>query len=518
MKKNLPINNKEYTFDEDTALVSTTDLKGQITFVNDAFVRLSGYTREELMGRAHNMVRHPDVPPAVFADMWQKLKQHKPWIGVVKNRCKDGGFYWVNAYVTPIIEAGSVIGFQSVRTSPTANQKVRAQKLYDRLNKGKRRFSFHDISIAAKVVVAPVVAAAVPVATGWASDWDPMLVTGSGVIVGGLMALLANVSFSPIRYLVRRSKRILDSKVLQELYGNSVSEAGAIYLAALTNAARIRSANVRVSSAALELERQGGDTIDVAHEALKATSQQAEELHRVSDHIEQLSAAADDVASNAEQASAETNYAAENTASSKQVLDTTIRSIEGLADSVEQSVAQIEKLHLATRDISTVTNVIREIAEQTNLLALNAAIEAARAGEQGRGFAVVADEVRALAKRTQESTQEIEAFVQSLEQESDSVADMMRQGQRRAAECVERAAETGGALDMVLNSVNSISDMSSTIAVASAQQSRSAEDLARNVVAIREAAQVAQFAAQQTEVASGKLATTSREIVQSVTV
>lgn len=518
MKKNLPVTNKERTFKDGTPLISTTDLKGQITFVNEAFIDISGFTKEELLGKAHNMVRHPDVPPAVFGDMWSKLKENKPWIGIVKNRCKDGGFYWVNAYVTPIIENGSTIGYQSVRTVPTKAQKLRAQAVYDRINNNKFRFSFHDVSLGKKAVVGPMLTAGAPVLAGWLSGWQPWPVIGAGIAAALVGALLGSYSMRPIKLLETRSRKIINSPVLEEMYGNSVSEAGAIYLAALTNKARIRSANVRVNYSAGALDKQGKETIRVAHQAEMAIKQQVNDLERIAEGINQLTAAIEEVADAAMKSSEDTGSAHDKAVTGKKAVDATVGSINELAAGVRSAAEQLAKLQAATDDITKATNVISEIADQTNLLALNAAIEAARAGEQGRGFAVVADEVRALAKRTQESTGEIGKAIARLGQESEHARAVMTKGQQQADVCVDQAHHAGTALQEIMHSVESISQMSNMIATASAAQSDAAEALNQDVLSVRSSAEVALDAARQTEASSAELAKTSKEIIQSVNV
>ena len=127
----------EVTFNQADQLVSITDRSGIITYVNAEFCRVSGYSEQELVGQPHNIVRHPDMPSAAFSDLWKKLKNNQPWRGMVKNRCKQGGYYWVDAYVTPLLEKGVVTGYQSVRVSPSDQQKRAAIDLYQRLNKGK---------------------------------------------------------------------------------------------------------------------------------------------------------------------------------------------------------------------------------------------------------------------------------------------------------------------------------------------------------------------------------------------
>src|SRR3546814_4732636 len=130
MRNNQPVTQREYAFPDQQRLISTTDLKGQITYCNDIFAEVSGFARDELIRAPHNLVRHPDVPPAVFDHMWTTLKQGKPWMGIVKNRRKTGDHYWVNAYVTPILDQQrQVTGYESVRTKPTRDQIQRAEAL-----------------------------------------------------------------------------------------------------------------------------------------------------------------------------------------------------------------------------------------------------------------------------------------------------------------------------------------------------------------------------------------------------
>lgn len=133
MKVNMPVNDTEYILRETDNVISKTDLKGCIAYVNDDFVRISGFTREELIGASHNIVRHPDMPPEAFADLWQQLKTQKPWSGYVKNRCKDGSYYWVDANTSPLFEDGKVVGYTSVRTRPeraAIEQAGRAYRLF----------------------------------------------------------------------------------------------------------------------------------------------------------------------------------------------------------------------------------------------------------------------------------------------------------------------------------------------------------------------------------------------------
>ncbi|EAR60929.1 methyl-accepting chemotaxis protein [Neptuniibacter caesariensis] len=518
MKNNQPVNNTERTFSNDTPLISTTDLKGQITFVNDAFVEVSGFTREELIGKPHNVVRHPDVPPAVFGDLWEKMKANKPWIGIVKNRCKDGSFYWVNAYSTPIVENGQTIGYQSVRTVPTKGQVERAERVYGRINSGRPRLSVHDLSVQARTLILLLCVCSIPMLAGWLSGWDSLVMMGTA----GLSFLIsAGVSFrllAPLKFLQARAKRSLDSPVLEEMYANAVCDVGSIYLETMLDHARMVSANARVSYSAQDLNRQGDDTIGIARQANSAIEQQGRDIENVSERIKELSFAIQEVAQHARTTSEETQVASDIANQGHSVVGGTIDAINSLAADVERAAQQIESLRQATEEIATKTSVITEIADQTNLLALNAAIEAARAGEQGRGFAVVADEVRELAKRTQLSTKEIDDTIAELQTEATQAMNMMETSQSAARGCVDKAGDAGEALQNILSSVGSIDDMSTLIASASSQQSAAAEELMNNMTSIQESAQIAQLAAQATERSSVELAETSKVIVQSVAV
>ena len=141
MRKNLPVTHVETQLPENEFIYSRTDLKGVITEVNEAFCKVSGFTRDEMVGQSHNMVRHPDMPIAAFQDLWDDLKAGRPWRGVVKNRRKDGGFYWVVANVTPVRENGRVMGYQSVRSRPDRREIEAAAEAYRRINDGNTRLA-----------------------------------------------------------------------------------------------------------------------------------------------------------------------------------------------------------------------------------------------------------------------------------------------------------------------------------------------------------------------------------------
>ena len=137
MKTNLPITDTEVPFPKGHYIVSRTDLKGITTYVNDTFVEISGFSREELIGKNHNVIRHPDMLPGAFEWLWETIKQGRPWRGTVKNRCKNGDFYWVDALVVPVLKDGRSIGYMSVRNEPSREQVAAAEAFYQKLKEGK---------------------------------------------------------------------------------------------------------------------------------------------------------------------------------------------------------------------------------------------------------------------------------------------------------------------------------------------------------------------------------------------
>lgn len=137
MRVNLPITQQEYLLRDDDLIVSRTDTKGRITYANPIFLRTSGFDMDELRGKAHNIVRHPDMPPQAYADMWADLQAEHPWSGIVKNRRKNGDCYWVRANVTPVREHGQVVGYMSVRTKPSGDEIAAAAEAYRLLRENK---------------------------------------------------------------------------------------------------------------------------------------------------------------------------------------------------------------------------------------------------------------------------------------------------------------------------------------------------------------------------------------------
>jgi len=251
---------------------------------------------------------------------------------------------------------------------------------------------------------------------------------------------------------------------------------------------------------------------EISNQANKGVKKQQNELDQVATAINEMSSTVQEVAKNASFAATGAKEADKATTDGKLILTSTMTSIDQLAEAVNQAAEVIRRLQEESDNIGVFVDVIRGIAEQTNLLALNAAIEAARAGEQGRGFAVVADEVRTLANRTQESTQEIQVIIERLQKGASEAMNVMDEGSGRAGETVEQANKANDSLNIINEMVSNITDLNIQIASAAEEQTSAVEEINKNVVAISDVSYQTAEGAQQTAASSQELATLSQTL------
>lgn len=261
-----------------------------------------------------------------------------------------------------------------------------------------------------------------------------------------------------------------------------------------------------------QLSHAADQLSSTSDEASSSMRRQSDEICQVASAMTQMEAIVNEVSSNAEQTS---NYAKESNTevvTGSEVVNVTIDAINDLANDVTNSSSVIDTLKGGSENIGTVLDVIKNIAEQTNLLALNAAIEAARAGEQGRGFAVVADEVRTLAQRTQESTLEIESLVAALQTGTQQAVEVMNKSRKKAQSAVEVAKNAGSSLTSITHSVSNIMDMNTQIASAAEQQSATTKEMNCNIVNIQTIAEQTVIGAQQTSASATEVNNLSHEL------
>lgn len=340
------------------------------------------------------------------------------------------------------------------------------------------------------------------------------------IIGGALIVLLAVRVISSIQNAVKllreASEKIAagDTRVRVTYPGND--ELRAVALAFNHMGERFQAALHDVGRSAEQLASASEETSVVTENTSESMRKQQSEISQVATAMNEMHATASEVARSASLAAEAAHYADQEAIVGRDVSLQTIEAIESLASAVEHATAVIESLAKDSEDIGSVLDVIRSIADQTNLLALNAAIEAARAGEAGRGFAVVADEVRTLASRTQKSTQEINDMVERLQRGAVQAVAAMATGRKQALAGVEQTLKTTACLESIVNAISTINDMNVQIASAAEEQSAVSEEITRSVVAINDLTTETTEGALQTTQAShevARLASTLQELL-----
>ena len=481
MKNNLPITNNEVSLSSSSTITSTTDAKGAVTYVNQDFLDISGFSTEELMGKNHNIVRHPDMPPAAFADLWTTIQAGKPWMGLVKNRCKNGDFYWVDAFVTPVSKKGSIVGYESTRVKPLKLLTERADSLYKKISAGKK-IQLKSLGFLQKQIISGVIFNLIIFAA--------LALTGSISIPMALAAWIAvSAGWSAVSYyqmrdfkkLLKRSKTIVDNKVMQLAYYGKVDDISQVRLSMRILVAKLRTVVKRLEQSTDELSDQAQLSSSIASQSFSSFNQQQQEIQMVATAVTEMAASVQEVSQSTVSA-AQASSEIKNLSSQGAI---TITEAIGIIDSLDSQVStaadSIIQLKKDSENIGGVLEVIRGIAEQTNLLALNAAIEAARAGEQGRGFAVVADEVRTLAGRSHDATQDIQEMIERLHLGVNAAVNDMEQVKKRASEGVEQVEAAAEALAEISGSATMVNDMNTQVAAASEEQTSVAEEISRNI-------------------------------------
>ncbi|HCI3870799.1 TPA: methyl-accepting chemotaxis protein [Pseudomonas aeruginosa] len=332
-----------------------------------------------------------------------------------------------------------------------------------------------------------------------------LLVAALAVVFAAILYLYGGFYVSTratLKDLGRMMERVAGGDMTVSFQARSRDELGQSFNESV---AKIHDLIERVSQTVGEVERQTLRVESVSAESNQAVAGQRSQIEQVATAMNQMAATAQEVARSAAMAVSSANSVNQETLSGRSLVESQVGSIQRLAGEIDQSVAAINRLASDSASISQVLDVIKGIAEQTNLLALNAAIEAARAGEQGRGFAVVADEVRTLAKRTQQSTAEIEQMILRLQGGVDAAVKAMGSSHHTADGTVNESAQVQQALENILGAVGMIVDQNQQIAAAAEQQTAVAHDIDQNIVEINQAGERTAEGASQTERASREL-------------
>jgi aerotaxis receptor len=501
MKTNLPVTQVEVPFPKGRYIVSRTDLKGMTTYANDTFIQLSGFTRDELIGRNHNVVRHPDMLPAAFGWLWETIKEGRPWRGIVKNRCKNGDFYWVDALVVPVLKNGQTVGYMSVRTEPTRQQITEAEALYSQLKAGKAKIprpsAWMRISLKAKLtgfvlwlIAAQLLAALAPVLgpglgiSASSLDLTVKLLSASSLVAGVWLLVIQNKMMGIVQRIISRLDNIAQGDLTDPIPLHRVDELGRLNDSLVTMQTHLKAMLAEIAEAADEVGMNADVLSEEMDQTRQVTNRQSDAASNIAAAVEQLVASVNEIASSAQQASHAVGASHDLLSDASQRMSESQDASKNVVATVHGAGETMAELFKSISAIDRVSQVIRGIADQTNLLALNAAIEAARAGEAGRGFAVVADEVRKLAENSSKQTSEITASVQEIQRITQiAVRTMETAGNHVAgADTAVTAARSG--LDAVAHHGEEVASISRQIADGTHQQSAAGNEIATQVEGI----------------------------------
>jgi len=676
--KHAHVTQKEVPFPSGGALVSKTDTRGIITYANDAFVAVSGYSREELLGKSHNLVRHPDMPPQAFRWLWDTLKENRPWRGLVKNRCKNGDHYWVRATVAPIVEGGKTTGYVSVRRVPARNQIAEAEALYKRLNASGaevvskyERYKFKNWSLAAKLqffiqftlliilgsaqffvmtnmreearaaasekgeqianeiidsanllmvtgqfsdpnnrrlvmkkimssggaksvqfvrtqqvvdqygeglpeehlqddvqrqavngkqpvaifsdgvqgypslrLVTPYLASrnfhgtdclschAVPdgsvngvsdIVIELKADYERIhrieLITLAGQL-GLQVFLFVFIGYCTKKFITvpayqvkREFRNIMEGNLDGELDISTYDDMGMLMCEIQTMQSYLRTMMDEVVN---EIGKIHGRVVDmdcrVSGVAENAVSEQ-NQIQQIAATMKQFRESVAEVASMAADSLGDARVMQKVVEENNLNMELSINASSKVATTVQASSATISDLGASIQKIGSIANAIKEIAEQTNLLALNAAIEAARAGEQGRGFAVVADEVRKLAERTATSTKDIALTIAEINNTSEAAVLSMYGAVGEVETGISLIRQNGEGLKEIMKAAINVANRIDNIALASREQTEAGQSVAQSLERITklvedntQSVKDAQFAAEELAKSANELA------------
>ncbi|GJJ05590.1 aerotaxis sensor receptor [Duganella rhizosphaerae] len=520
MRINSPITQNEYLMEDGKTIVSSTDLQGNINYANPYFIEVSGFTEQELIGAPQNVVRHPDMPVEAFADLWQTIRAGMPWTGLVKNRCKNGDYYWVLANVTPVIEQGKPVGYLSVRTKPSREQVREADELYRQFKAGNpRRLRIVNGRVVATGIVARL--------AGMLKVSLARQIAMATLLTGGALALLAFALLGLDDTSIVAARNWMGALALAAMlgmvwFGRSLYLNVALPLRQATRAARMMAGGDLTATFAIQRDDEMGQLLAALRqtninlhsiigdvranfdEISVATDEIADGNLDLSGRTESQASSLQQTAASMEQLTSTVQQSASNVASANELAERASAVAAQGGSIVSQVVSTMVDISASSNKVLDIIGLIDGIAFQTNILALNAAVEAARAGEEGRGFAVVASEVRNLAQRSATAAKEIKTLIDQ------SILKV------QAGTALTTSA--GVTMSQVIESVDRVSRVMEEISNSTREQSDGIVQVNQAVIQIDDITQQNAALVEQAAAAAGNLAQQTRCVSQAMAV
>ena len=446
-------------------LVYSISSTGQFTYVNDAFCYHSGYTAEELLGKNHKAISHRELPKEIEGELANCINRGFSWQGVWRYVTKNGVDLWLDTFITPQYQQSTIVGFQAVGTVPSPSLVSRASYLYDGLNK-RNTWRLFEISRNQKFIFLFIISLIM----------QYFIFTEMGLLASIAAAV---ISITPILIFWHDIiPTALKAQAMQQTF-DSISRK--VYFGTGTlsvfdfNFGMIKAKVKIILQRTLDATKPLNQIVETVQQGMDLTrnciAQQKQDISLVSTAMSQMIESTDSIARHTSTTAEDIEGTFEQCVQAKKGINETTDKIRHLAREVGAASSSADELSQSAKNVGALMDDIQSIADQTNLLALNAAIEAARAGEHGRGFAVVADEVRSLSSRTQASAIEIHQSLSEMLKTIEHWIKVMASTKAEAESCVGTAEQSNQKIELVYQKMQHIAELAAEIATAAEQQS-----------------------------------------------